>query len=135
LQPSWRTFSQQAAWLAGAEREGAAQDGTVVFEQAPDAEQVIEPGVAATTRELLHEVVESGTGRTARISGWPVAGKTGTTQDSADAWFAGAVPPLATAVWVGHPQERIPMPGRTGGSAAAPVWHDFVAAVLPAEAP
>jgi membrane peptidoglycan carboxypeptidase len=112
-----------------------APDGTVIFERDPHAEQVLDPAVAGTTHRLLQAVVDSGTGQAARIPGWPVAGKTGTTQDSADAWFVGAVPPLAAAVWVGHPDQRVPMGGLTGGSVSAGVWHEFVTSVLPATTP
>ncbi|MFA6094057.1 MAG: PBP1A family penicillin-binding protein [Elusimicrobiota bacterium] len=57
----------------------------------------------------------------------PAAGKTGTTNDYRDAWFAGITPDIAAAVWVGHDDMRIPLTtGRTGGGVAAPAWMQFV---------
>ncbi|MEK7382970.1 MAG: PBP1A family penicillin-binding protein [Elusimicrobiota bacterium] len=57
----------------------------------------------------------------------PAAGKTGTTNDYRDAWFAGVTPDLSAAVWVGHDDMRVPLaPGKAGGSVAAPVWMRFV---------
>jgi membrane peptidoglycan carboxypeptidase len=101
-------------------------DGEVVFEQEIAPVRAIDPEVAATTLDVLEEAVDYGTGRAAALGDWPVAGKTGTTQNSADAWFIGTVPHLATAVWVGHPDERTPIPGLTGGAASAPLWRDYM---------
>lgn len=68
--------------------------------------QVIEANTADVAAEVLTHVVESGTATVADI-GRPVAGKTGTTQDFGNAWFAGFVPQLATVVWEGYPIETI----------------------------
>ncbi len=60
----------------------------------------------------------------------PAAGKTGSTNDYRDAWFAGVTPDLSAAVWVGHDDMRVPLGhGETGGKLAAPIWMDFVKAV------
>jgi penicillin-binding protein 1A len=60
----------------------------------------------------------------------PAAGKTGTTNEYRDAWFAGVTPDLSAAVWVGHDDMRIPLGhGETGGVFAAPIWMNFVKAV------
>ena len=60
----------------------------------------------------------------------PAAGKTGSTNDYRDAWFAGVTPDLSAAVWVGHDDMRVPLGhGETGGKFAAPIWMDFVKAV------
>ena len=58
---------------------------------------------AAIETDLLQGVVTSGTGTEAQLPGWPVAGKTGTTENYGDAWFVGYTPDLVTAVWVGYP--------------------------------
>jgi penicillin-binding protein 1A len=61
-----------------------------------------------------------------------VAGKTGTAENSVDAWFCGYVVQLATCVWVGYPKAEIPMDdvegvaGVTGGSLPASIWHAFM---------
>jgi penicillin-binding protein 1A len=59
----------------------------------------------------------------------PAAGKTGTTNDYRDAWFAGVTPDLAAAVWIGH-DDGVPMsPGKAGGAISAPVWMKFVKSI------
>jgi membrane peptidoglycan carboxypeptidase len=95
--------------------------------------QVIDKEVAAGTTELLTEVIESGTGRGARLSGGrPAAGKTGTTDGHSESWFVGYTPQLASAVWVGTPYSQARMRNLTlggqyyrdvfGGTIAAPIW-------------
>ncbi len=69
-----------------------------------EGEQVIEENTVDVLTQSLEGVVEYGTGTAAQI-GRPVAGKTGTTQDNRDAWFAGYTPQLATVVWMGYPTE------------------------------
>ena len=63
---------------------------------------------AAIETSLLQGVVSSGTGTAAQLPGWPVAGKTGTTENYGDAWFVGYTPDLVTAVWVGYPDRLTP---------------------------
>jgi membrane peptidoglycan carboxypeptidase len=104
--------------------------GEVLMERAISTEPALEPAVAGTLVDILEQAVQEGTGTAARIPGWPVAGKTGTTQDSADAWFVGTVPVLSTAVWVGHPEAQRPIPGLTGGSAPARIWQQFMSEAL-----
>jgi membrane peptidoglycan carboxypeptidase len=110
-------------------------DGRVLYQARPDPDQVLAPGVAAIAADVLREVVDHGTGVHGRI-GRPAAGKTGTTQDHADAWFVGFTPSLAAAVWVGYPQGQVPMvPPRTGspvsgGTWPAAIWAAFMRAAL-----
>jgi penicillin-binding protein 1A len=104
-------------------------EGNVIADNKPETHQVLDPKVAAQVNEILQQVVSSGTGTGARI-GRPQAGKTGTTEDSADAWFVGYTPDLVTAVWVGYPQGRISMNGMTGGSLPATIWADFMSQAL-----
>ena len=90
-------------------------------------------GAAGATRammlDLLQAVVEGGTGKAARITGVPVAGKTGTTQENRDAWFIGFTSDMAVGVWVGN-DDNSPMNGVTGGEIPARIWHDFVEQAL-----
>lgn len=96
-------------------------------------------GLARTTSDLvtqtLRGVVEAGTGTRAAI-GRPAAGKTGTTEEYADAWFAGYTPELVTAVWVGIPEGAVPMRTQfeggpvTGGTWPAQIWSAFMGDVL-----
>jgi membrane peptidoglycan carboxypeptidase len=115
-------------------------DGRVLYQARPEGDQVLAPGLAAIATDVLREVVDHGTGVRARI-GRPAAGKTGTTQDHADAWFVGFTPTLATAVWVGYPQGQVPMvPPRTagrvsGGTWPAAIWAGFMRAALAGRPP
>ena len=79
------------------------RDGTVLYEAPTDAHRVLSETTARTVNGVLQQVVNRGTGVNARI-GRPVAGKTGTSDEWADAWFVGYTPELVTAVWVGFPR-------------------------------
>jgi penicillin-binding protein 1A len=86
--------------------------------------------VAGTMTKMLQEAVAEGTGEAAQLPGWKPAGKTGTTQENADAWFVGVVPTLSVATWLGRPDAAQPVRGLTGGSAAASVWREFMATAI-----
>ncbi len=80
---------------------------------------------------MLQGVVQHGTGVPAGQGlGRAIAGKTGTTQDFADAWFAGFTPDLVTVVWIGYDTPASLGDKQTGGAVAAPIWHDFMAGAL-----
>ena len=110
-------------------------EGNVVWEPDPPAmERAVDVDVARAVTYALRDVIESGTGTAADIDR-PAAGKTGTTQDNVDAWFAGYVPGYASVVWMGYPEGSQPMDdvhGRsvTGGSFPAQIWARFMAAAL-----
>ncbi len=89
--------------------------------------QTIEPEVAFVTGSLMRSVVEEGTARGAQKLGRPVAGKTGTSADNRDAWFAGFTPRHVAVAWVGFDTPKR-MPRETGGRAALPVWLAAMAA-------
>ena len=100
----------------------------------PKRERVISDGVAYTVTRILEENVQYGTGTGARLDR-PVAGKTGTTDGHADAWFCGYTPTLATTVWVGYPQGEIPMwsvhgISVAGGTFPATIWRLFMEVAL-----
>ena len=78
---------------------------------------------------VLTRAVEAGTGRRAAVPGRHVAGKTGTTNDHRDAWFAGYAPGVTTVVWVGN-DANDPMDGVTGGSIPATIFADHMARAL-----
>ena len=95
---------------------------------------MLAPGNAYLITKALEQVIERGTGTAAGI-GRPAAGKTGTTNDYADAWFVGYTPELVTAVWVGYPEGRIPMTNVhgisvVGGTLPAQIWRNFMSAAL-----
>ena len=96
----------------------------------PARKRVIPDGVAYTVTQILEQNVKYGTGTAANF-GRPAAGKTGTTDDHADAWFCGYLPNLEASVWVGYPQGEIPMTSVhgiavSGGSFPAQIWRLFM---------
>ena len=96
----------------------------------PQRRRAISEGTAAIVTRILEQNVQSGTGTRADI-GRPVAGKTGTNEEHADAWFAGYTPDLATTVWVGYTRGEIPMESVhgiavSGGSFPAEIWAKFM---------
>ena len=95
-----------------------------------DRAQIADPRQAFQIVNMLQGVVERGTGVRIRSVGKPLAGKTGTTNDSNDTWFVGFSPDLAVGVFVGFDQPRTLGPGETGASAAVPIFRDFMAAAL-----
>ena len=101
-------------------------------EETPDPNQVISEENAFLVADLLQAVVfdPGGTGWRLRQLNRPVAGKTGTTNDQADAWFMGFSPEIATGVWVGHDETRLLGRGETGSRAAAPIWVAFMKEAL-----
>jgi penicillin-binding protein 1A len=101
-----------------------------------DYRRVMPAPVAAEVQELLQGVVHDGTGEAAAIPGVDVVGKTGTTNNEADAWFVGWTPQITTAVWVGFPNKLIPMLTEfdgtpvTGGTYPAEIWRAFMESAL-----
>ena len=102
----------------------------------PRGKRIVDAKVAAVVTRVLAANVQSGTGTAAALAGRPVAGKTGTTDSFADAWFAGWVPQLTTVTWVGFPTGERPMrgvhgiAGVTGGTLPAAIWHAYMTAAL-----
>ncbi|MDQ3991842.1 MAG: penicillin-binding transpeptidase domain-containing protein, partial [Actinomycetota bacterium] len=108
--------------------------GRVLYEWQRNDRQVISPSVAWQATQILRKVILYGTGTNANI-GRPAAGKTGTAQQWRDAWFAGYIPQLSAAVWVGFPEGQIemvpPVTRRTvtGGSFPAQIWATFMSRI------
>jgi penicillin-binding protein 1A len=99
------------------------------------ATQAMDPRVRGEMLQLLWAAANQGTGRGAALS-IPTFGKTGTSQDSRDAYFIGFAGDLITGVWIGYDDNR-PMPGAQGGHLPATIWHAFMAQALaaPGKAP
>jgi penicillin-binding protein 1A len=93
-------------------------------------ERVISPQNAFIMTHLLQGVVQHGTGQRAKVLGRPVAGKTGTSSDYADAWFIGYTPSLLATVWVGFDDKTSLGNNETGARAALPIWISFMASAL-----
>ena len=102
-----------------------AQGRTTQPPRAP-APRVVDPDLDAMMVQMMTDVVRLGTGRTAALPGRTVAGKTGTTQDSRDAWFVGWVNgpggPTVVGVWLGNDDGR-PMQNVSGGTLPARLFH------------
>jgi penicillin-binding protein 1A len=107
--------------------------GRVLYDHAaapPPRPQVIgEPALREMT-QMLRQVLISGTGARARIGGYDLAGKTGTTSDYKDAWFIGFTGGFVAAVWVGK-DDNTPMRKVTGGGAPSEIWRGFMVQALP----
>jgi membrane peptidoglycan carboxypeptidase len=112
------------------------REGNVIYEHVPRGRRVLSEETAAFVTDTLAANVQAGTGTRARIAnGQPAAGKTGTAQDFSDAWFVGYTPQYSTAVWMGHPEERVSMrdiQGRsgTGGWIPARLFSAYMSRVL-----
>lgn len=118
---------------------------SVEDDAAPEViEDIIKPETADSMNKAFHAVVESGTGTMARGSESngiveDAAGKTGTTGESRDAWFAGYTPELTAVIWVASVHKRrghvtyASMGGATGGHLCAPIWHNFMVGAAPLE--
>ncbi|MFA5041840.1 MAG: penicillin-binding protein 1A, partial [Bdellovibrionales bacterium] len=86
--------------------------------------RVVDPSSVSTLTQMMEEVMRSGTGRAARLGTRPAAGKTGTTSDYRDAWFAGFTADYTTVVWMGN-DNNAPMLKVTGSSLPAVLWRDY----------
>ncbi|MGB3539091.1 MAG: transglycosylase domain-containing protein, partial [Mesorhizobium sp.] len=101
--------------------------GKVLYEnKSAAAPRVVSPEVVGMMNSMMAGTVETGTARKAAFA-WPSAGKTGTSQNSRDAWFIGYTANLTTGVWFGNDDGR-PMKRVTGGSLPAQAWHEFMVA-------
>lgn len=95
------------------------------------AEQVIDVRNAYTMTSMLQDVVKHGTAiRAMQLGRGDLAGKTGTTSDSVDAWFCGFQPTVVGIAWMGFDQPRSLGDNETGGGAALPIWIDYMGKVL-----
>jgi membrane carboxypeptidase/penicillin-binding protein len=111
------------------------QNGKVMEGHELEAEQRISAQLAYMMQFMLEQVINHGTGAAARSMGFrrPAAGKTGTTNDAADAWFAGFTPNLLTVVWTGFDQKEVL--GLTGAQASLPAWTNFMKAATASRPP
>ena len=95
-------------------------------------ERVISKEAAGKLIYMMSQVIERGTGRRARIDGWQLAGKTGTTQKARDAWFIGFSADYVIGVWMGY-DDNTPLKGVTGGGLPAEIWREAMTRVLEGE--
>jgi penicillin-binding protein 1A len=112
-------------------------DGNVLYEHESVRDRVLDEKVAGEVNYALSQVVQAGTGTGAKIPGQTVAGKTGTTENYKDAWFAGFTCKLTTAVWMGYPDANLDGTPKymsnvhgikvTGGSLPTTIWQRYMA--------
>lgn len=101
-------------------------EGRVLEEDFPEVRDVISERTARIMTSMLREVVLHGTGIAAARLPFPVAGKTGTTNDFTDAWFVGFTPTMTCGVWVGYDEKKSLGAKETGAHAALPIWTSFM---------
>ncbi len=107
-------------------REVRSKDDKVLYSSAPYSEKAISAETALVMRSMLQEVIRAGTGSRARIAGYEMFGKTGTTNDYTDAWFAGGVPGLVTVLYAGNDDLKPLGRNATASQIAVPVWSAFM---------
>ncbi|WP_295236568.1 penicillin-binding protein 1A [Veillonella sp.] len=107
------------------------RNGQVVEENSTEEKRVVDAKDAYVITNMLESVMSGGTGGGASI-GRPAAGKTGTTDESKDAWFVGYTPDLVAAVWMGDDYGVETLNEITGGTVPAAIWRDFMSDALTA---
>jgi penicillin-binding protein 1A len=108
-------------------------DGRILEQNYPAVQEAISVRTARIMTSMLREVVLHGTGVAAARLKYPVAGKTGTTNDFTDAWFIGFSPSITCGVWMGFDEKKTLGNKETGAKAALPIWMNFMATALPRE--
>ena len=112
------------------------KDGRVLMQASPqqagaDAPRVIDPRNAWLMTNMMQDVVRYGTAaRAGQLGRSDIAGKTGTTNDARDTWFAGYTPDVVAISWMGYDQPRSLGRGETGAQSALPIWIDFMEPTL-----
>jgi penicillin-binding protein 1A len=106
------------------------KNGRLVWNVKPQKKVVISRESAAVITDMLHSVIQNGTGKKATVIQRPVAGKTGTTNEFKDALFIGFSPSITTGVWVGQDTFTTLGKGETGARAALPIWIEFMSRAL-----
>ena len=110
-------------------------EGRTLEENFPDVKDVISARTAQTMTAMLREVVLHGTAIAASSMKYPLAGKTGTTNNFTDAWFVGFSPSITCGVWIGYDEKKFLGAKETGSRAALPIWMDFMKAALAGKDP
>jgi penicillin-binding protein 1A len=108
------------------------RNGIIIDEFTPQITEAISPQTASIVTDMMQDVVNYGTGAGLRsYFQYPAAGKTGTTQEYADAWFVGFTPKLAAGAWVGFDDHRVKFTNwyGQGAKAALPIWGKFMEGV------
>jgi penicillin-binding protein 1A len=110
------------------------KDGKILEQHIPEQKEVLSPQTCFIITNMLRGAIERGSGWYAKNLGRPCAGKTGTTNNSTDAWFIGYTPQLAAGVWIGYDDQSMSLGERTtGGVIACPIWTQFMKRALDGE--
>jgi len=110
------------------------RNGKVLEQTIPQQKEIFSAQNCFIITNLLKAAVENGSGWNAKNLGRPCAGKTGTTNNSSDAWFIGYTPQLVSGVWVGYDDSSISLGEKaTGGVIACPIWTQFMKKALEKE--
>jgi len=99
--------------------------GHTLYQRLPNPRGVLSSAVAYVMTSMLEEVVKSGTAQSALRLARPIAGKTGTTNQTRDAWFVGYSPQWCAGIWIGFDDRRPIGPSGTGSLAALPLFLDL----------
>lgn len=99
--------------------------GNVVLEHNGAEKQVYESEASKAMTDILKGVMTNGTAKGQGLSNMPSAGKTGTTNENKDGWFAGYTPYYTTSIWVGYDSPRW-LKGLTGSAYPAEIWHNYM---------
>jgi penicillin-binding protein 1A len=110
-------------------------DGRVLEEDFSDIKDAVSSRTARVMTSMLREVVLHGTAIAAAKMPYPLAGKTGTTNDFTDAWFVGFSPSLTCGVWIGYDEKKSLGEKETGARAALPIWMQFMNVALAGKEP
>ncbi len=106
------------------------RNATGLYVKTQQSRYITSPQQAFIMTTILRDVVKRGTGRRARVKGLEVAGKTGTTNKSMDAWFAGYSPTIETVVWFGNDDNTPMYKGETGGRVSGPAFAKYYEQLL-----
>jgi penicillin-binding protein 1A len=132
LASAYQVFANGGIWVEPTSiTEIVDRSGRSLWKPSAASRAVLSQDTAYILTNMLQGVIQRGTGRAARHLPYPVAGKTGTTEESRDALFVGYSPAVVTAVWVGNDSGRSLGSKETGARAALPIWLEIMREVLP----
>jgi penicillin-binding protein 1A len=99
--------------------------GEVLYDAIPAGPgAVVSPQIVGEMNDMLTTALEIGTGKKAHLNGWPIAGKTGTSQKARDALFVGYTARMVTGIWLGNDDDT--PTSLSGGSIPTQIWSDFM---------
>ena len=110
------------------------ENGVLMSADRSEGMQVIDQNASAALLYMLYDVVENGTGNRAKIPGWDIAGKTGTSQLMKDAWFIGFNTEYVCGIWMGY-DNNTPLKGVTGGGLPAELWSNIIKQLIKQNTP